>query len=60
LACKLPGVWVAPFLELEEAADEEAAAAEADEAAERDDAMARDDVTESATVVSGWCSPVGE
>jgi hypothetical protein len=51
---------VAPFLELEEAADEEAAAADADEAAERDDAMARDDVTESATVVSGWCSPVCE
>jgi hypothetical protein len=55
---------VEPFLELEtEAADAEeaaAAAADADDAAERDDAEARDDVTESATVVSGWCSPVCE
>lgn len=50
-----------PFLELEAAdAEEAAAAADSDEAAERDDARARDDVTESATVVSGRCSPVCE
>ncbi len=50
LDCKLPGVAVAKYLELEaEAADTEAADAEA---AAADDEDAMDDVTESAYVVS--------
>lgn len=53
LACKLPGVAVARYLELEAAAsDAEAADAKDAEAAAADDEDARDDVTESAYVVS--------
>jgi hypothetical protein len=56
LDCKLPGVAVARYLELEAAAAEAEAAdakdAEAAEAAAADDEDAKDDVTESAYVVS--------
>ena len=60
MACKLPGVAVARYLELEaeatraEADDNEAdnADADADDAAATDEEEAMDDVTESASVVS--------
>ena len=62
LACKLPGVAVARFLELEAIADaNDADKAEAEDAA-ADDEEAIDDVTASAYVVSAkhWSIPEKE